>query len=156
MNLGTLIAWSAALFVFAVYAEEVQPVAVDPLSETRVVRLAEELRCLVCQNQTIADSQAPLAVDLRQQIRDQLSQGKTEGEILAYMTERYGDFVLYRPPLKAVTWLLWFGPFVLLFGGVAGLFLLLRRRQSSGPERPMSDEEQHRAEALLRQETGKR
>ena len=154
MKLRVLIAFCVLVAGFTIHAGEAQTVGVDPLIEARVVRLAEELRCLVCQNQTIADSQAPLAVDLRQQIRVQLSQGKSEKEILTYMTERYGDFVLYRPPVKAVTWLLWFGPFVLLFAGVAGLFHVLRQRRNRALPAELSDEEHRRAENLLRAEAG--
>jgi cytochrome c-type biogenesis protein CcmH len=82
--------------------------------------IATELRCLVCQNQTIADSHADLAVDLRQQIRELLKKGSTDQQVLSYMTDRYGDFVLYRPPVKTTTWFLWFGPGVLLVAGRGG------------------------------------
>ena len=100
-----------------------------------MLRIANELRCLVCQNQTIADSHADLAVDLREQLRTLLRRGDSDEQILRYMTERYGDFVLYRPPVKSTTWLLWFGPGVLLVGGVAALIVVLRRRQRMGDER---------------------
>jgi cytochrome c-type biogenesis protein CcmH len=109
-------------------AKEAAPAAEDPVLEARVMRIAAELRCLVCQNQTIADSNAGLAIDLRNQVRDMLQKGQTEKDILSYMTERYGDFVLYRPPLKPSTALLWIGPGVLLVGGLAILFVVLRRR----------------------------
>jgi cytochrome c-type biogenesis protein CcmH len=102
--------------------------------ETRVQRLAAELRCLVCQNQTIADSNAELAVDLRNQVRKQLQAGKTEAEVIDYMTARYGDFVLYRPPVKASTAVLWFGPAVLLVGGIGTLGFILRRRAKMAAE----------------------
>jgi cytochrome c-type biogenesis protein CcmH len=97
--------------------------------EAQVQRIATELRCLVCQNQTIADSHADLAVDLRRQIREMLAAGKSEPEILDFMTARYGDFVLYRPPFKATTALLWAGPALLLLAGVVTLVVVLRRRQ---------------------------
>ncbi len=109
-------------------AKEAAPVAEDPALEARVMAIAVELRCLVCQNQTIADSHADLAVDLRKQVREMLRQGKSQREILDYMTARYGDFVLYRPPVKNTTALLWFGPGLLLVGGLAGLAMVLRRR----------------------------
>jgi len=96
--------------------------------------IAVELRCLVCQNQTIADSHADLAVDLRNQVREMLRQGKSDREIIDYMTARYGDFVLYRPPVKGTTMLLWFGPAVLLVGGVGILWLVLRRRSRRAAE----------------------
>src|SRR6476659_4601900 len=100
-------------------AKEAAPEAADPALEARMVRIASELRCLVCQNQTIADSNAALAVDLRREARALLKQGKSDDVVVAYMTARYGDFVLYRPPLKATTMLLWFGPAVMLLGGAA-------------------------------------
>lgn len=104
------------------------PAAQDPALEKRVQALAVELRCLVCQNQTIADSNADLAVDLRNQVREMLRQGRSEREIIDFMTARYGDFVLYRPPVRATTALLWFGPAALLVTGVVVLLLVLRRR----------------------------
>ncbi len=109
-------------------ANEAAPLSADPALEARVVRVAAELRCLVCQNQTIADSQADLAVDLRNQVREMLRRGDSEAKIIDYMTERYGDFVLYRPPLKSTTAVLWFAPALMLVGGVLLLLLILRRR----------------------------
>src|SRR6187402_3133848 len=109
-------------------AKEATPEAADPALEARMVRITSELRCLVCQNQTIADSNADLAVDLRRQTRELLLQGKTDREVVDYMTARYGDFVLYRPPLKATTALLWFGPAAMLLLGGAVLIFVLRRR----------------------------
>jgi cytochrome c-type biogenesis protein CcmH len=117
-----------ALLAAAVQAKEALPEADDPALEARMTRITAELRCLVCQNQTIADSNAGLAVDLRRETRDMLRQGKSDAEIIAYMTARYGDFVLYRPPLKATTALLWFGPAAMLALGAAVLVLVLRRR----------------------------
>ena len=122
-----------------VAAKEAESVAADPKLEARVMTLSAELRCLVCQNQTIADSHADLAQDLRNQVRDMLRQGKSEAEILAYMTQRYGDFVLYRPPVKPTTTLLWFGPALLLIGGVIVLMLVLRRRSRLPDERFEAD-----------------
>jgi cytochrome c-type biogenesis protein CcmH len=121
--------------------------AQDPALERRVTNLAHELRCLVCQNQTIADSSAPLAVDLRNQIREQLAAGKSERDVVDFMVERYGDFVLYRPPLKASTVLLWTGPFAFLIIGFYLLIRVLRRRQV--PEPRLSDAERARAAKLL-------
>jgi cytochrome c-type biogenesis protein CcmH len=119
----------------------------DPVLEKRVMAVASELRCLVCQNQTLADSHAELAVDLRNSIREQLGRGVSEREVLDFMVARYGDFVLYRPPLKASTLLLWAGPF--LFLGL-GIFLLVRRLLRKRPEEPpMSDEDRARAARLL-------
>jgi cytochrome c-type biogenesis protein CcmH len=116
------------------FAREAEAVATDPALEARVMKLATELRCLVCQNQTIADSHADLAVDLRKQIREQLVQGRSEDQIRDYMTARYGDFVLYKPPFKPTTALLWVGPPLLLVGALIGLFLMLRARQRASPD----------------------
>ena len=115
--------------------------------ERRVTDLAHELRCLVCQNQTLADSNAPLAVDLRAQIREQLAAGKSERDVIDFMVARYGDFVLYRPPLKASTVLLWAGPFAFLIAGFYFLARFLRRRRI--PEPQLSDAERARAAKLL-------
>ena len=106
------------------------------------MRVSSELRCLVCQNETIAASHADLAVDLRNQVREMLRQGKTEREVFDYMTARYGDFVLYRPPLKSSTALLWFGPPVLLCAGLATLWLVLRRRNRLGADQFDADDSQ--------------
>ena len=109
--------------------------AADPVLEARVMKIAAELRCLVCQNQTIADSHADLAIDLRNQVREMLKKGQTQDQIIDYMTARYGDFVLYRPPVKSTTALLWFGPGVLLVGGLAVLITVLRRRSRLAADR---------------------
>jgi cytochrome c-type biogenesis protein CcmH len=106
----------------------------DPILEKRVMALAEELRCLVCQNQTLADSHAALAVDLKNRIRELLREGKTEREVLDFMVQRYGDFVLYRPPLRAATALLWGGPFIFLALGMGAWIVWLRGRKTSEAE----------------------
>ena len=117
--------------------------------DKRVMDLAAELRCLVCQNQSLAESNAGLAVDLRNQIRAQLARGASEREVVDFMVARYGDFVLYRPPLKAITFLLWFGPFVLL---IAGICVLIRRIRLQGKmNRQLSEAERLRAEQLLKE-----
>lgn len=130
-----------ALLAAAALAQE------DPALDKRVTGLAHELRCLVCQNQTLADSNAPLAVDLRNQIREQLQKGASEQEVVDFMVARYGDFVLYRPPLKATTLALWIGPFLLLALGIAALLRRLTRRRA--PEPPLSDADRARAARLL-------
>jgi cytochrome c-type biogenesis protein CcmH len=125
------------------------PTAEDPALEARLNNLAKELRCLVCQNETLADSHADLAVDLRREIRDKMRQGMSDKDITRYLTQRYGDFVLYRPPVKSTTWLLWFGPFLLLLGGGAGFVYFLQRRRQSVPDAPLSQDEEARVNALL-------
>src|SRR5512139_1239362 len=120
-------------------ANEAAPAAADPALEARMARITSELRCLVCQNQTIADSQSGLATDLRQQVREMLQRGDSEQQIIDYMTARYGDFVLYRPPLKSSTLLLWFGPAVLLIAGVLTLLVVLRRRSKLSDDQFESD-----------------
>ena len=121
--------------------------AEDPALEKRVAGLAHELRCLVCQNQSLAESNAPLAVDLRNQIREQLAKGASEGDVREFMVARYGDFVLYNPPLKATTLALWVGPFVLLVAGAWFLWRRLARRRA--PEPPLSEAQRSRAAKLL-------
>lgn len=123
--------------------------------EQRTARLAEVLRCLVCQNQSIADSSAPLARDLKQQIREQIDQGRTDAEILDYMVARYGDFVLYRPPMKWTTVLLWGGPFVALVLALAALGVRVSRATRTEPEHSLSDAELARAVGLLRTDEGR-
>ncbi|MCX7142470.1 MAG: cytochrome c-type biogenesis protein CcmH [Proteobacteria bacterium] len=135
--------------VASVIAKDAPPVAEDPALEKRAMALAEELRCLVCQNQSLADSHAELAVDLKNQIREKMKAGMGEKQIVDYMVARYGDFVLYRPPVKATTMPLWFGPFVVLVGALAGLFYYLRRRRTDVPEQPLSEADQARVKALL-------
>lgn len=129
-------------------AAEAQRVSEDPALEARVQSLAEVLRCLVCQNQNLADSHADLAIDLKNQVRDMLREGKSEKEVIDYMVQRYGDFVLYKPPLKGTTWLLWAGPFVLFAGGLAGLFVMLKRRRQRN-QAPLSEAERDAAARLL-------
>ena len=127
------------------WATEAPSAAQDPAIEARMMLLAAELRCLVCQNQTIADSHSGLADDLRRQIREMLVKGQTEDQIRDYMTQRYGDFVLYKPPFKASTALLWVGPALLMVGALGTLLVVLRRRQRLGadafdPDTPGDDD----------------
>lgn len=132
-------------------ADTAQPAAADPVLEKRVMALSGELRCLVCQNQSLADSHADLAVDLRNQVREMLAAGQSEADVKAFMTARYGDFVLYRPPVKATTVLLWVGPFVLLLVAVTALFVHLarRRRVSAEAVEMLSGEDAKRVRQLL-------
>lgn len=131
-------------------ANETQPAATDPAIEARVQKIAEELRCLVCQNQTIADSHAELAVDLKNQTRELIQKGMTDQQITDYMVQRYGDFVLYRPPVKSTTWVLWFAPFLAFVGGLAALFMKLRSRRDT-PAQTLSVEEKEAAAKLLKE-----
>ena len=132
---------------FLVFSKEATPAADDPVLEKRVTGLASELRCLVCQNQTLADSNAPLAVDLRNQIREQLKGGASERDVIDFLVTRYGDFVRYRPPLKASTLALWGGPFVFLALGFIVLFRRIARRRGAAPE--LSAAEREHAAKLL-------
>ncbi|HSS19170.1 MAG TPA: cytochrome c-type biogenesis protein [Pyrinomonadaceae bacterium] len=134
---------------FPTFAKEAAPSAADPALEERVMRLSKELRCLVCQNETLADSQADLAEDLRNQVREQMRAGKTDKEVVAYLTQRYGKFILYNPPVDPTTYLLWFGPFLLLPLGLLLLFRYLKYRRKQIVETPLTDAERQRAEALL-------
>lgn len=136
------------LALCALSARAAQP-ATDAALERHVTRVAQELRCLVCQNQTIADSHADLALDLRQQVREQLARGMSDQQVIDFMVRRYGDFVLYRPPVKASTWLLWFGPFALLLAGLAGLAVKLGRRRGAAPATDLPESEARRAADLL-------
>jgi cytochrome c-type biogenesis protein CcmH len=120
---------SIALGAGMAHAADAPSASANPELEARMMALASELRCLVCQNQTIADSHASLAEDLRQQIREMLAKGQTDRQVLDYMTQRYGDFVLYRPPFKATTALLWAGPALLMVLALGTLVVVLRRRQ---------------------------
>jgi len=138
------------LLALPAYANDAAPAAPDPALEQRVMRLTTELRCLVCQNQSLSDSHADLAIDLKNQVRSQMQAGKSDAEIRDYMVARYGDFVLYRPPLKPTTALLWAGPFVLLAGGGLALGFYLRRRRERLAENELTPEQRVHAEALLR------
>jgi cytochrome c-type biogenesis protein CcmH len=147
-----LLAALALAFSLAAFGQAEEVAHPDAKVEQRLKALAEELRCLVCQNQTIADSNAPLALDLRNQIRGQIGQGRSDEQIRAYMVERYGDFVLYRPPFKASTVVLWLGPLALLALG-AGVFLTVVRRRRAAPAEPLPPEEARRIDALLRDDS---
>jgi len=118
-------------------------------TQARVRHLSEKLRCLVCQNQSLADSNAELAEDLRRQVREQVAAGRSDEQIVGYLVERYGDFVLYEPPFKATTALLWIGPFVLLAAAAATLVIVLRRRRRAPEERPLGPEEKRLVERML-------
>ena len=135
-------------FAMAQVQVEDQP-SDDPVVEQRLAKLSHELRCLQCQNQTLADSPAGLAADLRREIREQIKAGKSDDEIKAFLTQRYGQFILYRPTVSPATYLLWFGPFLLLLVGLFLLFRYIKQRRDSITEQPMTAEDRRRAEELL-------
>ncbi len=135
-----LVCLALTLLLSVARANEAAPAAADPVLEARMLSITAELRCLVCQNQTIADSHADLAVDLRNQVREMLQAGKTDQQVVDFMTERYGDFVLYRPPFKATTVLLWVGPALMALIGLLCLVLVLRRRSRMPADRFDADE----------------
>src|SRR6266852_243952 len=130
-------------------AKEAKPVE-DPQIEQRMQALTQQLRCLVCQNETLADSHADLAEDLRKEIREQMKAGKSDQEIIGFLTQRYGNFVLYKPPVQPSTYLLWFGPFALLLGGTLMLYRYVKHRRELIQDQPLTADERKRAEELLR------
>jgi cytochrome c-type biogenesis protein CcmH len=141
-----------SLAVASGWAKEAEPLADDPVVEQRLINIAEEMRCLVCQNESLAGSRADLAVDLRRELREQIRLGRSDDEIREFMVSRYGDFVLYRPRVKPITWLLWAGPFVLMIAGVVVLMMYLRRRnRATAQAATLSQDEASRADALLKE-----
>ncbi len=136
-------------------AKDALPAGEDPVLEQRLAKLSQELRCLVCQNETLADSRAGLAEDLRREIREQMKAGKSDKEIISFLTERYGQFILYRPQVTPTTYVLWFGPFVLMVAGLAVLFRYIKQRRDSIPDQPLTGDERRRAEKLLQSGSGK-
>ncbi|BAI73509.1 cytochrome C-type biogenesis protein [Azospirillum sp. B510] len=150
--LAALLALSSLSPALAVQPDEV---LADPALETRARAISQELRCLVCQNQSIDDSNAPLARDLRLLVRDRLKAGDSDGKVMEFVTDRYGDYVLLRPPFKAITVVLWIGPFAVLLLGAVGTFLFLRGRRgvaAGADTAPLSADERRRLDALLRKE----
>jgi cytochrome c-type biogenesis protein CcmH len=141
---------ASLLLSVSLVAKEAAPLAEDPAVEKRLVNIAEELRCLVCQNESLAGSQADLAKDLREEVRGLIKSGKSDAEVKEFLVSRYGDFVLYRPQVKPVTYALWAGPFILLLIGVVALVSYLRKRSRQVEETPLSDADRKRAEALLK------
>jgi cytochrome c-type biogenesis protein CcmH len=141
----------AAAAVATAQSKEAEPSAMEPLIEQRLIHISEELRCLVCQNESLASSRAELANDLREEVRLLIRQDKSDVAIKAYLVERYGDFVLYRPEVKPLTWLLWFGPFALLLCGVVGMALYVRQRQTAQKlAQPLSEKERDQVRVLLK------
>jgi cytochrome c-type biogenesis protein CcmH len=145
--------WLALLLAlqcaFSACAGEAAPLAEDPVVEQRLIAISEELRCLVCQNESLAGSRADLANDLRRELRTLIKANKSDAEIMEYMVSRYGDFVRYRPPVKASTWMLWFGPFVLLIAGIVVLVRVVRRNQRGSAAPEMDATQRAKAQSLL-------
>ena len=144
-----LLALLLALFAHLGFAKEAVAVGEEPWVEARMLHLSEELRCLVCQNETLASSRAELANDLRVEVRGLVKAGKSDTEIKQYLVARYGDFVLYRPEVKPVTWLLWFGPFAVLLGGIGMVWLYMRERQKQTEQTLLSEAQLARADHVL-------
>jgi cytochrome c-type biogenesis protein CcmH len=143
------VAQSSAVSTSAV-GREAPLMAEDPKLEARLVDISQELRCLVCQNESLASSHAELADDLRQEVRELIRTGKSDSEIKDFLVARYGDFVLYRPEVKPLTWVLWFGPFVLLLVAAIFLGVYLRQRRALAEPEALSDEARERAKQLLK------
>lgn len=140
----------ACIFILQLsYANDAAPLVDDPVTEQRLISISEEMRCLVCQNESLAGSRSDLANDLRREIRALIKEGKSDDQIRSFMVERYGDFVLYRPPVKPITWLLWIGPFVILLIGIGFLLSYLRRRNANVIARELTTEENQKIDALL-------
>ena len=146
--LAMLLAFSLPALANEAAPKQALPNADDPVIEQRMVKLAEDLRCLVCQNESLAGSHAELAEDLRREIRAQMKAGKDDKQVIAYLTERYGDFVLYRPPFKPETWLLWLGPVLFLAIGGGAWVMTLRRRRAA-PAAPVDEKRRAAAAQLL-------
>ncbi len=144
------LALAAALLSLNALAKEAEPLADDPVVEQRLVNIAGELRCLVCQNESLAGSQADLAKDLRREVRGLIKEGMSDNEVKDFLVSRYGDFVLYRPQVKPVTYLLWAGPFILLAVGLFALIRYLKRRNRLVEDIPLTDDEKKRATDLLK------
>lgn len=146
LALFLVLAWPLAAHAF-----EADAPLPDPAQEARAQAIDEKLRCLVCQNQSIADSEADLAKDIRRLVRERVAAGDTDEAVIAYLVSRYGDFILLKPPVKATTYLLWFGPAGVLLAGGFGLFVYLRRRAraSGGEVAPLTEAERARLAELL-------
>ena len=134
-------------------AKEAAPMVEDQVLEARLKHISKELRCLVCQNESLADSPADLAKDLRREVREKISEGMNDSQIKTYLAQRYGDFVLYRPPVNATTWVLWFGPFLLLLGAAFGVARFIKQRRRAPDETPLTAEEAARIKSLLPQKS---
>jgi cytochrome c-type biogenesis protein CcmH len=148
--LNAVLMLSMVLFAAASNGRQAVPMAQDPKLEARLDELSHELRCMVCQNESLASSRAELADDLRTEVRELLRSGKSDQEVKDFLVSRYGDFVLYNPEVKPLTWVLWFGPFVLLLMAVIFLGMYLRQRRDLAAPEAMSEQERERAKQLLK------
>ncbi|SEO40550.1 cytochrome c-type biogenesis protein CcmH [Nitrosovibrio sp. Nv6] len=154
-SMGKIILMLALMLLLSPgWAKEAAPVAEDPEIERRMIALSEDLRCLVCQNESLAGSRADFANDLRREIREQMRANKSDKEIVDFLVARYGDFVLYNPPVKPTTIFLWFGPFIFLIMGAVILVVYLKRRRSQTEEPMLSEQQRKQAEALLKESKG--
>jgi len=140
------------LSAFPLFAKEAAPLAEDPVVEQRLMKISKELRCLVCQNESLADSHADLAKDLRREVRGKITQGLNDEEIKTYLTQRYGDFVLYRPRFTLTNALLWLGPFLMLLGVAFGVVRFIKSRQGAETDAPLTAEETAKLKSLLPKE----
>ena len=132
-------------------AKEAVLSAEDPVLEKRLIHISEELRCMVCQNESLASSRAELANDLREEVRKLIREDKSDSQIKEYLVTRYGDFVLYKPEVKPLTWVLWFGPFLLLVLAILGMAYYLRQRQVTQTGQPtLSDEDRRKVQEILK------
>jgi cytochrome c-type biogenesis protein CcmH len=154
--LASLPLWVAFLWINPVLANEAAPLAEDPVVEQRLIVIAEELRCLVCQNESLAGSRADLAMDLRREVRTLIKSGKSDAEIKKFLVDRYGDFILYNPPVKPTTWLLWFGPLALLLLAIGVLLNVVRRNQQQSDSPVLDAQQRARAQALLHETDSKK
>jgi cytochrome c-type biogenesis protein CcmH len=145
-----ILAFIGPLLAGSAMATEAQPTAQDPVVEARLVNISGDLRCLVCQNESLASSHAKLADDLREEVRSLIKKNQSDDQIKEFLTARYGDFVLYRPVVKPMTWALWFGPFALLVLALTAMLIYLRQRQRQAPASAWTDEELKKAERLLK------
>jgi cytochrome c-type biogenesis protein CcmH len=148
--LNAVLTLSLVLFASVSMGREAMPMSEDPKLEARLDELSHELRCMVCQNESLASSRAELADDLRTEVRELLRSGKSDREVKDFLVSRYGDFVLYNPEVKPLTWVLWFGPFVLLVIAVIFLGIYLRQRRALAAPEAISEDERKRAKQLLK------
>ena len=151
LYVASLLVLSAMSALAPAQAREAALLAEDPLVEKRLIHISEELRCMVCQNESLASSRAELANDLREEVRKLIREDRSDSQIKEYLVTRYGDFVLYKPEVKPLTWVLWFGPFMLLVLAILGMAYYLRQRQSAQTGQPgLTDEDRRKVQEILK------